>query len=102
MANIIFKVFFAIIKGIATSLLSGVNLLVANLLPNFASLLTALNNSITTFIGGGVTWFFSILPPITKQAVIIYLTFLVSYYTISITLHAILKIIHIIKRVKIW
>ena len=37
-----------------------------------------------------------------RQIILLWLTILIAYYTISFTAHIILKIIDIIKRVKVW
>lgn len=102
MAKAIFSVFFKVIKGIANVILAPVNLLVVNLFPNFTALISTFNNAVSTFIGGGIMYFFNILPPNTRNLVLLWLTFLVSYYSISLSIHAILKIYKLIKQIKIW
>ena len=88
MAKAIFNVFFKIINGVASVLLFPVNKL--------------FNTVVNNYIGDGVAYFFTILPPNTRSVVLIYLALLVSYYTVSISLHAILKVYTIIKNIKFW
>lgn len=93
--------FLTLIVNIANVVLAPINLLVANLIPDFSNLLTYFNyvlNMIATasrFIG-------TIIPPMTKEAIIFYLTFLVAYYTITISVHAFIKVYLIIQRIKFW
>lgn len=102
MGKAIFKVFFSIINGIVSVILSPVNTLVSGVFPDFSNMVNTFNSVVNTYIGGGVTWFFAILPPGTRSVVLIYLSFLVGYYTVSISLHAILKVYTIIKNIKFW
>lgn len=102
MAKAIFNVLFKVIKSVMNILLLPINALVANLFPDFSNLISTFNQGVQTYIGGGLGYFSSILPPNTKNLVLLYLTFLVSYYTIVYSAHAIIKIFHIIQRVKFW
>lgn len=102
MAKALFSVLFKVIKAIANVILAPINLLVVNLLPNFSSLITTFNNAVSTFINNGVMFFFNILPPNARTLVILWLTFLVSYYSISLSIHFVLKVYKLIKQIKIW
>lgn len=102
MAKAIFNVLYKVIQSILNIILMPVNLLVVNLFPDFSSMITNFNNGVSRYIGGGISYFSSLLPPITKYVIVLYLTFLVSYYTISYSAHAIIKIFTIIKRIKFW
>lgn len=102
MAKAIFKVFFTIIVGLTNVILAPVNLLVSNLFPSLTQILVRFNYAVNQYLGNGLTWFWSIIPDNCKSIVVIYLTILISYYTISISVHAILKVYTIIKNIKIW
>lgn len=102
MAKAIFNVFFKIINGVVSVLLFPVNKLVATAFPDFSNMITTFNTVVNNYIGDGVAYFFTILPPNTRSVVLIYLALLVSYYTVSISLHAILKVYTIIKNIKFW
>ena len=102
MARIIFKVFFNIMKTLANGLLVIVNPLVSNVFPSFSNMITTFNSYVNTYFTGGLNYFFHILPPNTRKFLLLYLGILVSYYTITISLHAILKVYTIIKNIKIW
>lgn len=102
MFKILFDVLFSVISGIANVILAPINLLVAGLIPDTAKLINTFNTAVNTFIGDGLNYFFSMLPPNCRFFVLLYLTFLVAYYTISISVHAILKVYKIIQNIKIW
>lgn len=102
MFKILFDVLFGVISGIANVVLTPINLLVATLVPDTARLISTFNAAVNYFIGTPLNYFFSILPSNCRTFVILYLTFLVGYYTISISVHAILKVYTIIKNIKIW
>lgn len=102
MAKAIFKVFFSIIVGLTNVILTPVNGLVRSLFPDLSQILARFNYAINEYLGGGLTWFWSIIPDNCKTIIVIYITILISYYTISITVHAILKVYTIIKNIKVW
>lgn len=102
MAKAIFKVFFKIIVGLTNLILTPINLLVSNLFPDLSLVIAKFNYAIDTYLGNGFTWFWSIIPTNCKTIITIYLTILISYYTLSLTVHAILKVYTIIKNIKIW
>lgn len=102
MAKAIFNVFFKLISTIVSIILSPINSLVSNLFPDFGQLVSTFNTVLNDVIGGGLSYFFSIFPPLTRGFIILYLSLLVIYYTTSATLHAILKVYTIIKNIKFW
>ena len=102
MAKAIFKVFFKIIVGLTNVILAPINGLVSHFFPDLSQVIARFNYAIQTYLGDGVTWFWSIIPDNCKTIITIYLTILIAYYTLSITVHAILKVYTIIKNIKIW
>lgn len=102
MASALFNVLFKIVGTIVGIFTAPINLLIVNLFPSFAQTIVHFNNSVTTLIGGGIAYFSSLLPPITKVTILLWLGIVLAYYTISINIHLILKVIQIIKNLKIW
>lgn len=102
MAKAIFTVFFKIIKAMANVILAPVNLLVANLFPNFGALITAFNQGVNMYLGNGLAFFLNFLPPSSRNLILLWVLFLISYYSISLSIHAILKVYKLIKQIKIW
>lgn len=102
MGKAIFKVLLKLIKSIANIILAPINLLVVNMFPDLSNLLSTFNGAITAIFGSGLGYFASILPPMTRGLIVFYLGILISYYTISITVHGVLKVLKIIKAIQIW
>lgn len=102
MAKAIFNVFFGVIKSIISIILTPINLLVANLFPSLATIINSFNSAITLYLGGGLSWFFNLIPPTSRTLILLWVSIMLGYYTFIFSYHAILLIIHIIKRIKIW
>lgn len=102
MAQAIFNVLFNFISLLANTLLAPINGLVNTLIPNVSSAITSFNEVITLLGGNAIDYIIHLIPPVTLSIIKIYLTFLITYYTISISIHAILKVWTIIKNIKIW
>lgn len=102
MAKALFNVLFKIIQSALQIGLAPINLLVVNLFPDFSTLISTFNNNVNTYIGTKIGFFSILIPPFTKSLIILYLTFLISYYTISFSAHIIIKIFKIIQRIKFW
>lgn len=102
MFKALFNVLFSVIKGIVSVILAPINLLVANLVPDVSTMIGTFNTAVNTFFTNTLNYFFSMLPPHCRTFILLYLTFLVAYYTISFTVHGIVKVYKIIKAVKIW
>lgn len=91
-----------LVTSIIDIVLLPVNALINNIFPDFSSALSTFNNFITNYIGGSLSYFSSILPPITKNVIIIWLTFLITYYGIVWSYTLIIKIFNVIKKIKFW
>lgn len=102
MGSALFNVLFKIIGTIVGIITAPLNAILVNFFPDFATIIVNFNNGVTTLIGGSIGYFSSILPPITKATILLYLGVVIAYYTIAINVHLILKVITIIKNVKIW
>lgn len=102
MAKAIFNVFFNIIKSIVGIFLTPINLLVSKIFPDLSQLISTFNAAVERLIGSSLGFFAHLLPPTTRSLVLLWLGVLISYYTISYSVHLILKVITIIKKLKIW
>lgn len=102
MAQAIFNVIFKVLKSILNIVLFPINALLVGVFPDFSNMISTFNNLISTYIGNSLGYFSSILPPTTRTLILIYLGFLVSYYTISYSIHAIIKLFKIIQKIKFW
>lgn len=88
--------------GVANIFLAPVNSLVVNALPSFTEWVSNFTQLINTYLGNGLAYIFSLLPPNTRTLVLLYITILIVCYTITFAIHVILKIIEVIKQIKIW
>lgn len=91
-----------LIMSILNVFLLPINLLFENLFPDMTNALGTFNTFINTYVGGTLSYFFSILPPIFRGLLVIWFTFLISYYTIYYTYHGLIKIWGIIQKIKFW
>lgn len=102
MAKIIFSVFFGIISTVIRVITAPINAIVVNMFPSLGLIMSTFNSSIELFAASPIGWFAYLLPPTTRSIVLLWLTLLISYYTILFSIHVILKIFKIIKTIKFW
>lgn len=102
MINAILKGILKVITKLLSLFLLPVNALINQLFPDMAAAINHFNNFVSTYIGSTLSFFFSILPPIFRSIIFIWLTFLISYYTIYYTYLAIVKIFDLIQKIKFW
>lgn len=102
MIKLFFNILFSVISGFVTIVTSPINLLLNGVFPDFSHMISMFNNVVTNYIGGLLGYFSTILPTNTRSMVLIYLGLLITFYTITITAHFILKTIEIVKNVKFW
>lgn len=99
----------AIINGILKVLimvldivLLPINTLIENVFPSMANAIQTFTNFLDNVLGNNMVFFFHILPPTFRSLLVIWFTFVISYYTIYYTYLAILKIWAIIQKIKFW
>lgn len=99
----------AILNGILKMVTSAINLvltpvnaLFANIFPNMSSAISTFNTFVTRYLGGTLSYFFSLFPPIFRNLLVIWFGFVVAYYGIYFTFVAVLKIWNIIQKIKFW
>lgn len=102
MAKAFFNVFLKLITNICNIVLHPINLLLTNFFPDFSNVINTFNETLTLIGGNALDYIVHLIPPTTLSVIQIYLTIVVSYYTISISIHVILKVWTIIKNIKIW
>lgn len=99
----------AILNGLLTALTSvlnilllPVNALLENLFPDMSNSISIFNSFVSQYVGGSLSYFFSILPPTFRGLLVVWFTFVISYYTIRFTYLGIIKLFKIIQKVKFW
>lgn len=94
------------ILNVITSLLNifllPINALIENIFPDMSSAISTFNNFINTYVGGTLSYFFSILPPIFRGLLVLWFTFVIAYYSVYYTYLAIIKIWSVIQKIKFW
>ena len=102
MINALLNGILKVITTLLNVFLLPINLLIDNLFPDMTEAISHFNNFVTTYLGSPLSYFFNLLPPIFKSIMLLWLTFLVSYYTVYYSYLAIIKIWSIIQKIKFW
>lgn len=90
------------ITSVINIFLLPINALFENIFPDMTSAISTFNNFINTYVGGTLSYFFSILPPIFRSLLVIWFTFVIAYYTIYFTYTGVIKVWGIIQKIKFW
>lgn len=91
-----------LVTSILNIVLLPVNTLIANIFPDMSSAINTFTTFITNYVGGSLAYFSSILPPITRNIIVLWLTFLITYYGIVWSYSLIMKIWNVIQKIKFW
>lgn len=102
MINALLKGILSIITSILNIFLLPINALIENIFPDMSNAIGTFNTFINTYVGGTLSYFFSILPPIFRGILVIWFTFVIAYYSIYYTYIGILKIWNVIQKIKFW
>lgn len=102
MINALLKGILSMITSLLNIFLLPINTLIENIFPDMTSAIQTFTNFINQYLGGSLAYFFSILPPIFRSLLVIWFTFVISYYSIYYTYLAIIKIWSIIQKIKFW
>ena len=89
-------------KKLIVLVLTPINALVVNLFPNMANAITTFNTFVNTYIGGTLSYFFSLFPPTFRGLLVIWFTFVIAYYGFIYTYKGIIKIYEVIQKIKVW
>lgn len=100
--KVLFTALLNFLVAVCNIFLYPVNTIVSNYFPDVSQIIGRFTSVVNTYIGGGISYFMSILPPYTRTLIIFYISCLIGFYTISVLVHAVIKIIEIIKAIKIW
>lgn len=102
MINALLKGILKVITKLLSLFLLPINLLINQLFPDMSAAIGHFNTFVNTYLGNTLTFFFSILPPIFRSIILIWLTFLITYYTVYYSYLAIIKIFDLIQKIKFW
>lgn len=79
-----------------------INSLIANLFPDMTTSINQFTSFLSGYVGGSLSYFFSIMPPITRSIILLWLTFLIVYYGVVWSYSLIVKLWNVIQRIKFW
>lgn len=105
MAKAIFKVLLKFIGSIVGILLAPIDILLTNAFPTLSNMVTDFNNKyliLKDYCMPSIRYILSFIPPGSFSAITFYLSVLLVIYTITLGVHAIVKVITVIKNIKIW
>lgn len=91
-----------LVTSILNIVLLPINTLIENIFPNMSSAINTFTNFVSTYIGGSIAYFSSLLPPISRSIIVLWLTFLITYYGVVWTYTGIMKIWNVIQKIKFW
>lgn len=92
----------SIITSLLNIFLLPVNALLENVFPDMSNAISTFNTFVNTYVGGTLSYFFSILPPTFRNILALWFTFVIAYYGIYYTYTGIIKIWSIIQKIKFW
>lgn len=90
------------ITSVIGFILTPINALFNNLFPDMSGAISTFNSFVNNYLGGALSYFFSLFPPIFRGLLILWFTFIIAYYSIFYTYKAIIKIFNIIQKIKFW
>lgn len=100
--GIILKLLLGLLKFILNIVLLPINALIVQLLPDFSSYVSRFLSFINTYLVPLCSYFFNILPPMTREIVFFTILVNIALYTISLSVHTATKFFNVVKKVKFW
>lgn len=91
-----------IVSWVVNLVLTPVNLLIANLFPDMNTAISNFNNVLNNYVGNTLSWVANFIPPLTKNMIILGITFMISYYGVIWTYTLTIKVFNIIRKIKFW
>lgn len=102
MIESILKGLLGYITTMANIMLLPINAVISSLFPDLNDYINAFYNFIDFYIVPNINYFFHLLPSNAMQLMLVYLSCIIAFYTITLVAHATIKVIEIIKNIKIW
>ena len=79
-----------------------VNSLISNLFPDMSVAISRFTAFVNSYFGTGLTYFFQLIPPLTRNIIVLWFTFLITYYGVVWSYSLIIKIWNVIQKIKFW
>ena len=91
-----------ILMSIINIVLTPLNLLFDNLFPDVGNMISTFSTFVNQYVGGSLSYFFSLLPPLFRGLITTFITFVIAYYGIYYTYVSIKKLFDVIQKIKLW
>lgn len=102
MIKAILKGIMSLVSSIVGLILTPINALINGIFPDMSVYISNFNNFIHSNIFTPLSWVASFIPTGVKTLLLLWLSFLITYYTIIWTYTGIIKIYNVIRKVKFW
>lgn len=102
MINAILNGLLNFMAGVVDGLLAPVNTVILSAFPDFSNYIADFDRYVDFYIGNNLAYFTSMLPKSTINLLVLYLTTLINFMTITIIIHTLLKVFRMIKNIKFW
>lgn len=101
MIQAIFRFLLNLVATLVQIVVSPINLLFVNLLPNVSDKITQVNNGISSLFAG-MGWALGLLPPGVLPVLIFIITIEIAKHTIWANSHMIIKVWNVLQKIKFW
>lgn len=101
MIQAIFRFLLNLLATLVQIVVSPINLLFVNLLPNVSDKITQVNNGINSLFAG-MGWALGLLPPGVLPVLIFIITIEIAKHTIWANSHMIIKVWQVLQKIKFW
>lgn len=102
MIKAILKGIMSLVSSIVGLILTPINLLINGIFPDMSTYISNFNTFIHSNVFTPLSWIASFIPTGVKSLLLVWLTFLITYYGIIWTYTGIIKIYNVIRKVKFW
>lgn len=102
MIKAILKGLLKALTGLCDTLLLPITALFDTFFPSFSNIISQFNTIVDTYLLPSITYFTSLIPPITRNLLVIYFGILIGWYTLYFTYITYLKVYAILQKIKFW
>ena len=102
MIQSILNALLTMITNLVGVILSPLNSLITSLFPDFSGAISSFTTMVNTYLGGAISYATTFIPPTTRSMLVLWLTFLVTYYGAIYSYTLITKTWDIIQKIKFW
>lgn len=93
---------FDLITTFLNIVITPLNVIISSIFPNFSSFIETFNNGLAMLASSPIGFIAYHIPPITSTIILMYLNFMIGYYTILWTYRGIIIIPTVLHKIKFW